>query len=503
MRVFLSFSALILSISLFGQDSLFMKKASQYNPVPSSEYSDVWGYTQDGGEYAVLGSRAKIFFVDVTDCYDPEPIFEFDGGGNPVWRDFKYYNGHIYAVCDGCSEGLHIFSAAGSSVTHELTTTEFFTKAHNIYIDEANDRLYAVGFGSGAGVSSGTRMVILDLSVDPANPTLIEEVNLGAYIHDVFVRDNIAYCSHGYSGLIVWDLTDPTDPIELGAQDAGGYNHSSWLTDDDAYLYYAEEVGPGRPIQVIDLENLGDPNNDIEAVNDFYDPLIAGGLVPPHNPFVKEDTLFISYYHDGLKVYDIADPVNPELIAYYDTYDNSSYGGYEGNWGTYPFLPSGCILASDISTGLYMLKVDFTLAEFPDLAPNILMQLTEFNGNAQSSIIVNVDEINGYDTTTPITVTLAKDPKLEFSYDPTLTNIIAIPVNNPQWTYDATNPDYHIWTHSGIITANSTLNFGIVAQFFPNQQDGTLPLVFNIVGESGGEQNTENNAQTKKINFSH
>jgi len=458
MRLILIFLALCTSTSIFCQDSLYMRKASQYNPVPSSEYSDVWGYTQGGDEYAVFGSRQKIFFVDVTDCYDPVPLFEFDGGGNPIWRDFKHYNGYIYAVCDGCSEGLHIFSAAGATITHELTTTDFFSKAHNIFIDEANDRLYAVGFGSGAGVPSAVNMVILDLSVDPANPSLLAEVELGNYIHDVYVKNNIAYASHGYAGLYVWDLTDPADPIELGAQDAGGYNHSSWTTDDDAYLYYAEEVGPGRPIQVIDLANLGDPNNDITAVNDFYDPLIPGGLVPPHNPFVKEDTLFISYYHDGIKVYDLADPVNPEMIAYYDTYDNSSYGGYEGNWGAYPYLPSGCILASDISTGLYMLKVDFSLGEFPDLEP---------------------------------------------SYDPTLTNIFAIPVANAQWTYDGTNPDYHIWTHTGSITANNSLNFGMNANFNPGNIDGILPLVFNIEGTSGGEVNTENNATTVKVNFTH
>jgi len=481
-----------------------MRKVAQYNPVPSSEYNDVWGYTQGTSEYAVFGSKEKIFVMDVTDCYNPVEIFQFDGGDNTSWRDFKYYDGYIYAVCDvNCTEGLHIFSANGSTITHELSTTEFFSKAHNIFIEEATDRLYAVGFGGGSGVPGGTNMVILDLSVDPANPTLLENVQLGNYVHDVFVRDTIAYCSHGYAGLYVWDLVDPANPIDLGSHDAGGYNHSSWATDDDAYLYYAEEVGPGRPIQVIDLANLGDPNNDIGSVNDFYDPLIPGGLVPPHNPFVKEDTLFISYYHDGIKVYGLSDPVNPELIAYYDTYENSSYGGYEGNWGTYPFLPSGCILASDISTGLYNLKVDFTLQDFPDLEPTVNMQPTNFSGTGQTSIIVSIDEVNSFDTNAPITVSLSKDSKLNFTYDPTLTNILIFPVANAQWSYDGSDPNYHIWTHSGIIPANSGLNFGMVASFDPGNMDGTLPITFNIVNGSGGEMNVSNNSATKKLNYTH
>jgi len=62
-----------------------MRKVAQYNPVPSSEYNDVWGYTQGTSEYAVFGSKEKIFVMDVTDCYNPVEIFQFDGGDNTSW----------------------------------------------------------------------------------------------------------------------------------------------------------------------------------------------------------------------------------------------------------------------------------------------------------------------------------------------------------------------------------------------------------------------------------
>ena len=60
----------------------------------------------------------------------------------------------------------------------------------------------------------------------------------------------------------------------------------------------------------------------------------------------------------------VSDPANPVLIdpflgGYYDTYpSNTEYNGYAGCWGVYPYLPSGNILASDMSNGLFVLEFD-------------------------------------------------------------------------------------------------------------------------------------------------
>ena len=37
-------------------------------------------------------------------------------------------------------------------------------------------------------------------------------------------------------------------------------------------------------------------------------------------------------------------------VAYYDSYPGSGWG-FDGCWGTYPFLPSGNIISSDINSG--------------------------------------------------------------------------------------------------------------------------------------------------------
>ncbi len=362
-----------LSYALSGQDSLNMSRVGIYNPpnMPATSggniYNDIWGYTAaDGSEYAIIGNADSILVVDVSICSDPQRVYGFDGGNTTIWRDFKVYQDHMYAVCDNCSEGLHIFDMSGlpnGNVSHVLTTTSFFTKAHNIYIDTASHKLYAAG---GNGAIEG--LTVLDLS-NPANPTLIEHIEFddelqmpstNFYVHDVFVQNDTAYCSHGYTGFYVWDLSDLNNIDLLGSYDSPGYNHSSWIDETGGYSYYAEEVPRGRPMAVVDLENLGHPVNDIQLIHTFKDPISTiESDVTPHNPFVHEDTLYISYYEDGIKVYDLINPESPTLVAFYDTYpDNgTAYVDYDGNWGTYPFLSSGCILASDVIYGLNTLEI--------------------------------------------------------------------------------------------------------------------------------------------------
>lgn len=259
---------MLFSFPMIGQDSLNMTRVGQWDPpgMPSNGsvvYNDVWGYTaSDGSEFAILGNVDSILVIDVSVCSDPQRVFGYDGGNTTTWRDFKTYNDYMYAVCDNCTEGLHIFDMSGlpsNPPTHVLTTTAFFDNAHNIFIDTATHKLYAVGTNT-----ANEGMVILDLAT-PDNPTLIENIHLDQengepgsnyYVHDVYVQNDTAYASHGYLGYYVWDLTD-LDSIEvLGDYDSPGYNHSSWNDSSGQYAYYAEEVPLGRPMAVVDLTNL-------------------------------------------------------------------------------------------------------------------------------------------------------------------------------------------------------------------------------------------------------
>ena len=88
-----------------------------------------------------------------------------------------------------------------------------------------------------------------------------------------------------------------------------------------------------------------------------------------HNAIIKGNLLFVSYYHDGLRIFNITDPYNPVQVCNYDTYPHSmtycaihnNHLGYKGAWGVYPNLPSS-ILISDMQTGLYVFDSALPLA---------------------------------------------------------------------------------------------------------------------------------------------
>ena len=102
------------------QDSLNMTRVGHWDPpgMPTSggvTYNDVWGYTaSDGSEYAIIGNVDSILVVDVTNCDDPQRVYGYEGGNTTTWRDFKVYDGYLFAVCDACSEGLNVQAFPGS-----------------------------------------------------------------------------------------------------------------------------------------------------------------------------------------------------------------------------------------------------------------------------------------------------------------------------------------------------------------------------------------------------
>lgn len=326
-------------------------------------YNDIWGYVDnDGKEYAIIGSRDKIYFFNVTNPTSPQKIAEFAPGSNTSWRDIKTFDHYAYAVSEGLNnEGLVIFDLCSISegiVRQVYQENSDFGKAHNIYIDATAEILYVVGSNT---KSDG--LIIYELGENPSNPKLIAEKTLpGGYVHDIFVKDNLAFCSHGYKGIYIYDVTTPDSPLLKANLNTNGYNHSSWALNQDNLLIYAQEVPIGMPLGVLDYSDYLD--NDLITISSFKEPILGPSSTQstPHNPYIVGNYAIVSYYEDGVVIFDISNPLQPERVAYYDTYpSNSTYNGYEGCWGVYPFLPSGNILASDITNGLFILKPSFDL----------------------------------------------------------------------------------------------------------------------------------------------
>jgi choice-of-anchor B domain-containing protein len=311
-------------------------------------YSDIWGYTDPlGREYAIMGTRQGTTIVNVT---DPATAYEtgFIAGAGSAWRDMKTYGHYAYVVTEG-GGGMDIVDLSDPENPVELTPYTGFSSAHNIYIEEATARAYPCGTNNAQG------FWILDLS-DPEHPVPVGSY-AASYVHDLYVRDNVGFLAEiNAPSFSIFDLTNPTAPLRLAGPVTypGAFTHNTWLTDDGKYMLTTDERVGGH-VRIWDIQNF----LSISQVAEYQAP-VTGSIV--HNVTVRGDRAYVSYYSEGVRVVDIAQPDAPSEVGFYDTWAGSS-GGYNGAWGVYPYLPSGHVLVSDIETGLYVFSVDDNLGK--------------------------------------------------------------------------------------------------------------------------------------------
>lgn len=359
------------------------------------QYSSCWGLTVNRREYAVVGGAEHVLFFDVTKPTQPKLVGKFKGRSNVVPREFKSYKNRVYAVADAGHDGIMIFdlSHAQDSIVRTFWDTTYFRKIHTIAMDTVSGRMYLNGGDANDGI------MVFDVSQNPDKPVILgHQLIPGGRVHDCYVRNDTVYASSGNEGYYVFDFKNPDHPVLLAQISSGGYNHSSWLTLDGKYAYYTEEIPSGLPIHIVDLQNLA--LGEIELVGSFIDNLLEPDATVkkaiPHNLYIKGDRLYVSQYEDGLLVYDITDRLHPSLIAHYDTRpENTTYDGFFGNWGNYPWLPSGNIIASDMQNGLFILRMGLTNAE-PEVCASIFPNPASdfFRIQSQSAEVCNWDMLD-------------------------------------------------------------------------------------------------------------
>ncbi len=360
---------------------------------PSVFYNDIWGYAApDGREYAIVGSSTGTNFVDVTNPTMPQLVAYVAGRTNQgaIWRDYKTFQHYAYGVADGQSgNSLQIFDLQylPDSVHVVYDRDTLSVSSHTCFID--GDRLYLVN-NKRFWATNYADVDILSLA-NPEKPRYLNTIDLPQTVqftggHALSARRDTLFVSGGYGGMFVYDARDPMAPSlisRFGNRSGGVYNHTSWTTTNNKLLVMEEEVPTGRPLELWDLSNMRAPRR-ISTFNTVV------GKATPHNQFFVQDRYVVSsWYHDGIQVWDVQNPLAPVRAGFYDTYpinDSSNvpntglgYDGYEGCWGAYPFLPSGNILSSDITFGLFVntppynvvgLKEDAAATKLVHMYPN-------------------------------------------------------------------------------------------------------------------------------------
>ncbi len=362
----------------------------------NNAYNETWGFVQNNHEFAVIGSTEGTHIFDVTDTENISQVAFIEGaitGPIIIHRDYHDYNGFLYIVADEGPSTLQIvdISDLPNSFEKVYDSSELIIRSHNIFIDTATATLYSCG---GATFMGGGTFAAFSLE-NPTQPSLIANYSNSpwGYVHDAYVKDNIGYLHCGGNGFYIVDFSDVENPEVLGVLDSYSglaYNHSGWLSEDGQTYIMCDEAH-GRDVYLLDVS---DPT-DIKVASTIN----SGGSETQsiaHNVIVRGNYAFVSYYYDGLHIFDLSEPETPCQAGNYDTsqwgYDNN----YRGNWGLYCHLPSGLVVASDMQEGLFVFKIveaettDVDCPIQPSWCGNCVEEVFPTNNKLVNALNVNV-----------------------------------------------------------------------------------------------------------------
>ncbi len=330
--------------------------------------NDIWGWfdVQTGNEYALMGMTDGTAFVDVTDPEDPVFLGKMPAEtGSSAWRDIKVYQDHAYVVAESAgSHGMQVFDLTRlrGQMAPQTFSADFvygdFGSAHNVAIDEVSGFAYAVGTNTCSGLH------IIDITT-PINP-MFAGCHSTVYTHDTqcvvyrgpdadHLGSEICASSNGNHFEIV-DVTTKSAPLTISSRTFPqlGYVHQGWLTDDHQFFLLGDEAdetsfGVPTTTHVFDVSDLDSPV--------YVFAYAAETIAIDHNLYVAGNRVYQANYTTGLRILEFGNLAINELmeVAFFDTYPASDAAVFAGAWSVYPYLPSGTIIVSDASNGLFIL----------------------------------------------------------------------------------------------------------------------------------------------------
>jgi hypothetical protein len=359
--------------------------------INSTHTSDLWPWTgKDGRDYVLVGTWGGDGYALVFDITDMDNIVKTDS----VKVDARTINDVTvspdgrYGVLsrEGASNrvnGVVILDLAVPAHPKVAATfdQELTGGVHNMFA--TNDYLFAI--------SGGAKYVIIDVK-DIYKPKYVSEYrHPNARIHDLWVRDGIAYSAQGGVGVVVVDVGNgkyggkidapkliTTYRVNSGHEIFPYFQKSTGRT----YLFIGDEEmsrrgrvfeGSGYSLSGADGKP---PRNGVPQTSggythivDFTDPMkpMAVGRYHledygSHDIIVEDDVLYQAYYDGGVRMVDVSGELMGNLehqnreIAVFKPYDPQ---GYTPNA---PFVMNampwkGRVLFSDFNSGLWAAKL--------------------------------------------------------------------------------------------------------------------------------------------------
>ena len=276
-------------------------------------------------------------------------------------------------------------TAGGGSITPESSTDASGIAQAAFTLGPANGEHRAAAAVAGLAGSPVEFIAIAGGIVPPPTEITLASVTpapAGAvFIHDMFVRDGLAFVFAWNAGVIIYDVGNgmrggsPTIPQQVGTlvPSTSGLPcacvHNGWWfhnpnTSEKRYLFLGQE-GPGSigsgstgDIHVLDVSDLANP---VEVAT-YHHPNLPDGAgqsrtVGVHNFWMDEanEILYAAFYNGGVVALDVSGTLAGDLATRVIASVRPGGAGGTYTWGVQQ--ANGSLYAIDMLTGLYQLRL--------------------------------------------------------------------------------------------------------------------------------------------------
>jgi hypothetical protein len=371
-------------------------------PLKDTQGAEEWIF----GNYAYFSTISDHFVVfDISDPKHPKQTDLVKVDARIVNDISTTADGKILVISrEGASNrknGIAFYDAADPAhpkLISEYTATvtggvhSAFVNSHYVYLtDDATGSMRVIDF---ADVKNPREVARWQVENNVANTVKTEEGEeiKGRYLHDLQVKDGLAYLAYWRDGLIILDVGNgmkggsPEKPQFVSQL---RFNHNElygngWLAGSHSvfryknYVFVGDEVFPGLfnltskrriPVRgivhVIDVSDIEHPRKVAEY------PVPEAGA---HNMWVDNDIMYMGYYSGGGRVVDVSGELRGDLYRQGREIGRIWTGDAEGFrpnlpfcWGAQP--QNGLIYFNDIHTGLWIVKLGEPVEKGSTTAP--------------------------------------------------------------------------------------------------------------------------------------
>ena len=242
---------------------------------------------------------------------------------------------------------------------------------HNIFVyKHSNGRVYLFATVSGPYANVYDLGTLIEEGQENALagqvPVPDGDANRSGY-HDFYVAyhpdtDQDRFYGGGTGGYFIYDVSNLGDPelrITLTGISGITRGHTFTPSPDGRYVV-AESEYQYAPLRIFDLQpaldgEVTNVRNPVSAWTAHWEHLV-------HNHEIRWPYVFVSGYMDGLQVFNLSDPANPQTVAFYDTYlgnlNSENPGVMRGSFGVDVRNEDGLIVVSDMTTGLWIFRME-------------------------------------------------------------------------------------------------------------------------------------------------